>query len=561
MIGQVIKKSAEYNGDFRKVAALQKLLLSSELRKYSAVIIVAEIMTVGLLSVTPLIQKSLIDAAADGQGRRLLIFAVAMAILIPMRFVILRLGRFCRGLLSIAVRQQQKSLIFRHLLALPEDFLRSRGVGYFFNRIEHDISEVTNYLAGNALSLLPELIKLFIAWGILLYMNWRCALLLLPFLLVQMFICRIFRARQYKLSYQILECSASEKHIMQEYLNTHVTMKTHSAEHRVSKRIDRGLRKWGSLVRSRLNYENIFQFCLQLPVWLCCGVVTLGGLYMVTEKQASLGEVWAMLAFTKMVFAPAQFIGAVSVQRQSALAAWSRLQELYRQEQEGEESGMAVQSLRGKLAFENVCFAYGSGKEILKSLSFEVDPAQGVFLTGANGSGKSTVFSLLLQLYLPGSGKITINNIDIARYQLAGYRSRIGYIGQAPEFFAGTLRENLQPGGVKHEDAEIIKLFDSLECAHILEALPDGLDSRVAERGENFSGGERLKLALVRELLRDTDWLLCDEAAANLDIAGRQRFYSLLQKLPGNKGVIAIVHDVPEDSDWPILKLEDLQQL
>jgi ABC-type transport system involved in cytochrome bd biosynthesis fused ATPase/permease subunit len=105
-----------------------------------------------------------------------------------------------------------------------------------------------------------------------------------------------------------------------------------------------------------------------------------------------------------------------------------------------------------------------------------------------------------------------------------------------------------------------MELFRQLECADLIERQAEKLDYRVAERGENFSGGERLRLVLVRELLRDTDWILFDEAAANLDLVGRQNFYALLQKLPGNKGVIAIVHDVPENSNWPVLNLTELQK-
>jgi ABC-type bacteriocin/lantibiotic exporter with double-glycine peptidase domain len=472
------------------------------------------------------------------------------------------MARVLRGVFSINLRKSLKSRIFRHLLALPEDFLRSRGAGYFFNRIQHDIGEICTFTANGALSLPCEGVKLIVAMGMISLLDWRCALLVLPFLLLQGGVCYFFRKKQYALSMQLQECVASERHIMQEFLSNHTALKTHDANRSAGERIDSGLKRWGKLMFSRLTHENIFLGCLQLPIWLCGGVILLGGLYLVIQRQTTLGQVWALLLLMNLVFAPSRTLGTLFVQQQSASAAWVRLQEVWQQQIEADsaESASAAVDLRGDLLIKDVDFAYQSNRRIISKLNLHVPYGSGVFLCGANGSGKSTLFSLLMRLYKPQSGVIRINGGDIADYPLGAYRSRIGYIGQHPEFIRGTLRENLLLGNCSKSDLEIEAVFRQLDCAYLLDRLAEGLDSQVAERGENFSGGERLRLALVRELLRENDWLLLDEAAANLDIAGRQTFYNLLQKLPGNKSVIAIVHDLPENSDWPILHLEDLQK-
>ena len=178
-----------------------------------------------------------------------------------------------------------------------------------------------------------------------------------------------------------------------------------------------------------------------------------------------------------------------------------------------------------------------------------------IFLTGANGCGKSTLFSLLLRLYRPVSGQIEIGGVPIDSYPLELYRSRIGYIGSHPEFIKGTLRDNLLLGNPGHSDEEILDMFRHLQCQKLLEQWQNGLSAMVAERGENFSSGERLRLALIRELLRDTDILLFDEAAANLDQEGRRQFYDMLEKLPISKTVIAIVHEIPENVHWQVFTM------
>ena len=315
-------------------------------------------------------------------------------------------------------------------------------------------------------------------------------------------------------------------------------------------------------MRQRLNNENIFLCFLQLPIWLASGLIVLSGLYLVLEKQSTLGEVWALLMLSNLVFAPSRKLGTIYVQRQSSLAAEQRLRDICEQSSEEENGLFPVPeniNLRGDLVFENVDFSYLESRKVLTEFNLHLAAGQGVFLTGANGSGKSTVLALLLRLYTPQNGRIMVNGREIADYPLSLYRQRIGYIGQTPEFFPGTLRENLLMGNKNISDRQILDVFRMLDCEELVLRAPEKLDLPVLERGENYSGGERLRLALVRELLRDTDWLLFDEAAANLDLTGRQKFYKLLQQLPRHKGVIAIVHDVPENSNWQVLDIRELQ--
>ena len=540
-------------------ASLFQFAFTAKFRKYTLAVIIAEAVAVMLSAASPLVQKFMIDGASNALGRKVFYAAALLAVLLAGQFALRSLGRFIRGLLGVAIRKDLKSTIFRHLLALPEDFLRSRGAGYFFNRIQHDIGEICTFISGNALLFAAEAVRLTAALTITAFLSWRCMLLLLPFLLLQIILCYFFRQRQYRLSHKLQECVAIERHLMQEYINSHRTLKSHAAEQSAGERIDSGLSRWGDLMHSRLTHENIFLACLQIPVWICGGIILCCGLYLVMQKESTLGEVWALLMLMNMVFAPSRTLGTIFVQQQSALAAWTRLQEVWQLEKENAGQSAEKVDLRGEVVFQDVEFAYNENRMILNKLQMRIPWNCGVFLCGANGSGKSTLFALLLRLYKVQKGVISINGKNIDSYPLNSYRERIGYIGQNPEFVRGTVRDNLLLGRNDVSDEKIMELFRQLDCAELIERQKERLDYIVAERGENFSGGERLRLALVRELLRDTDWILFDEAAANLDTAGRQKFYALLQNLPGNKGVIAIVHDLPENSAWPILRLEDLQ--
>ena len=505
------------------------------------------------------------DGANNGERNTVLLMASVLAMVLCMRFLFRSLGRWQRGSLGISVRKKLKAEVFRHLLALPEDFLRSRGVGYFFNRLQNDIGEISLFLSHNGLLIWTESLKLFLAIQGICFLQWKWLLWILPFLLLQGWICFCFRRRQYDLSHEIQECVASERHVMQEYLANHAAIKTHGAGDDAGKRIERGLGNWGKLMYQRLIHENWFMAALQIPIWLCCGSVAVFGLLQVVRKESTLGSVWALIGLLMLMFAPIRTLGTVFVQMQSARSAWHRIRDLLGQdtecagtvpEQTAENlSGKPCCSLCGDIVFRSLTFSYSESKPLLKNFNMTVPRQNVIFLTGANGCGKSTLFSLLLRLYRPVSGQIEIGGVPIDSYPLELYRSRIGYIGSHPEFIKGTLRDNLLLGNPGHSDEEILDMFRHLQCQKLLEQWQNGLSAMVAERGENFSSGERLRLALIRELLRDTDILLFDEAAANLDQEGRRQFYDMLEKLPISKTVIAIVHEIPENVHWQVFTM------
>ena len=509
-------------------------------------------LSVLLKCVSPVLQRRLIDGAIGGDGMAALIAGCVFAVLMVFDFGIGILMRWLDGLLAIRVRQRLKGGIFKHLLALPEEFLRSKGAGYFFNRVQSDSNEVCLFLMGNGVFIWTELLKLAIAMTAVLHVEWRIALLTMPFLAVQAIVCGRFRRKQYRLSSEIQEVVAAERHLMQEYLSSHSVIKTHAAADAAGERVEKGLKRWGGLFRSRLVNENWFRAILQLPIWTCKGVVAFMGFYRITHGMMSIGELWELLALLALLFSPARAIGGIFVQMQSALAAWGRLDEL--KGEQGECDGTPeMLELNGDIRFNNLNFRYLQEKTLLEDVSFTVQGRTLVFLTGPNGCGKSTLLSLLLRLYRPCQGCITIGGRDIQEFPLKAYRSRIGYIGQNPEFIKGTLRENMLLGNQDRSDAEIASAARMAGCEGLLNAR--GLDGKVEEGAANFSGGEKLRLALLRELLRDTDILLFDEPAAHLDSGSRKAFYELVNGLVGRKTVIAVVHSLPEGIDAPVVAL------
>ena len=534
---------------------LLRQLLQSPFRFWSVGIVVAEAAAAVLFWRGPVCQRNLIDALERGDSRAAFAALALLALLLAGGGAGRGLAVFCRGRLAVSFRQYLKKVLFRHLLALPEDFLRSRGAGYFFNRLEHDISESVNCVHGGGLSFFPEILRLFLALGTVAAWCPSWLPVIVIFLLLQLLMTGLFRRRQYDLAGELQEHIAQERQLMQDFLSRHRTVKTTNAAQTAQRQLDNQLSLYGQLMRRKLGNEGWFRLCSPFPAYCGLAVLAAQGLTPVLEHQMTLGKLWSLLLLSHMSFAPVRNLARMLIQTQTANSAWHRLLELYRHPAEPQDSTAERVSLYGDIEFRQVDFSYLPEHPVLRKFDLTVKAGSGVFIIGNNGSGKSTLLSLLLRLYPVSGGQILVNDTAVENYPLTAYREQIGYIGQHPEFRLGTLRDNLT-WGHPVDDEQIFAVFRRLNCESWVRRL--GLDYPVSENGDNFSGGERLRLVLARELLRQTPILLCDEAAAHLDPGGREDFYRLLGCLAGEKTVLAVVQQLPPEPHWPVCELQKL---
>ena len=544
-----------------KQFTLFRMPFTTPYRRTSVVLLLAEVAIIILRCVTPLCQRSLVDAANAGIIRRCVEFACLLGAMMLCSHGAGILAQWKYGTLSIALRQHLKAEVFRHLLQLPEDFLRSRGAGYFFNRVQNDIGHMVVFWASRGISLYVNFLELLLGMATLYFIDWRHVLLGIPFLCLQFLLCLAFRKQQYAYAGKMQESVATQRHLMQEYLERHVAVKTHTAVQSAGEKIKKGLSDWGQLARKRLRLDMLFRFCLQVPSWLCLAIVLILGIYDLHNGQGTLGDLWAKLALLRLLFTPAQALGGSLSQLEEARSASERLKELLEvsiEDTDADTDAFQALSLKGDILIQGLHFRHdASERELFQGLELRIPAGDRLFITGSNGSGKSTLLSLLLRLYLPKQGAISIGGKNIQDFPLGAYRRRIGYLGQHPEFIPGTLRDNLLFGNPPCDDATILETMRRLGCQRLVENRSAGLGATVTANAENFSGGERLRMALVREMLRDTDILLFDEAAAHLDLEGRQEFYQLIQKLPADRTVIAVVHGTPDIPEAKVFTLQD----
>jgi ATP-binding cassette subfamily B protein len=276
----------------------------------------------------------------------------------------------------------------------------------------------------------------------------------------------------------------------------------------------------------------------------------------ILQDALTFGVLVAFLGYIHKFFAPLMDLSSKYTIMQSAMAALERIFQLLDEDPDPAlaavggslhpKGGLHASASRdGKgpaIAFEEVDFAYGSGPDVLKGVSFRADPGETIALVGATGAGKSSCLKLLCRLYDVRRGRILVDGMDIGEISAREVRGRIGMVMQDVFLFAGDIYRNIRLGDETIDDETVRKTAGEVGVRDMIRKFPNGFDSNVQERGNNLSAGERQLLSLARAVVRRPEVLLVDEATSNLDPATEYEIQRMLGSLYGRTTTLVIAH-------------------
>ncbi|AFY66315.1 ABC transporter ATP-binding protein [Geitlerinema sp. PCC 7407] len=267
---------------------------------------------------------------------------------------------------------------------------------------------------------------------------------------------------------------------------------------------------------------------------------------LVLRDALSPGDVIVFLTYLKNAFKPVQNFAKYTGRLAKAAASGERILNLLDEEPDvyNLPGAQPAQPFHGAITLDQVRFAYEPGHDILKGISLHVEPGQQVALVGASGSGKSTLMSLLLRLYDPTAGSIRIDGRDLRDYTLDSLRPQISVVLQDSLLFAATIRENIAYGIPQVSEEEIIAAAQLANAHSFIQALPEGYDTPVGERGTTLSGGQRQRIAIARAAIRNTPILILDEPTTGLDQANEQAVMEALRRISRDRTTFLITHDL-----------------
>ena len=255
-------------------------------------------------------------------------------------------------------------------------------------------------------------------------------------------------------------------------------------------------------------------------------------LFLIYQQSITLGEFFSILFYSFFIFNPLSEFGNIASQFQEAKAANESLMEILNIEPEPLPENPKSIGIIKNIKFKNLSFSYnGSNTPSAKNIDLEIKSDQTIAFVGPSGSGKSTLVKLLVGLYKPSKGDLKINNISILNINPYELRSKISYVAQETQLFAGTIKENLLFVNPKATEEECLAALRSASAKPIIERGNKGLNTKIGEGGIKISGGERQRLAIARALLRNPQVLIFDEATSSLDSITEKSITETIKKI------------------------------
>ncbi len=435
-----------------------------------------------------------------------------------------------------------RSDLYSHIQLLPLRWFDNRATGDLMTRVLEDVNSVERMLIDGVEQGVVAALQVIIMLGVMLYVNWKLALLglaPLPLLAGGALWYTLTAHRRYRLQRRASSAMNALLHDNLSGIRQIKSFVREGEEHARFNRASDALRH-ATLVVMRVwaIYNPAMYLIGSLGVVL---VITVGA-QEVLRGAMPLGNLVAFLMLTGFLYEPIGKLHSLNQLMQAGRAAGERVFEIIDEKIEPDWERREAIAIAGDIRFNDVSFAYGEGLIALDHITFHAKPGETVALVGATGAGKSTLVNLLVRFYEYTSGEILIDGRPLREFGIRPLREAIGMVTQESFLFNGTIRENLLMGKPEASDSELIKAAEAANARAFIDRLPKGLSSVVGERGVKLSVGEKQRLSIARALLKDPPILILDEATASVDTATERLIQEALEHLMFHRTSIVIAH-------------------
>jgi ATP-binding cassette subfamily B protein len=448
--------------------------------------------------------------------------------------------------------------VYRHLQRLDLRFYDRNPVGRLMTRVTTDVDVLNELFTSGVVSVFGDVFTLVGIMAVLVWMDWRLALIAFSVLPLIALITQWFR-RNVRESYRTVRTwIARINAYLQERITGMATVQLFRREARDFADFDEIDRRHRDANVDSIFYYAVFYPAIELVSALAVALIIWIGGGWVLEDSLTLGSLVAFIMYSQRFFRPIQDMSEKFNVLQGAMASSERIFALLDTPVEIASRATHASPLprpdaavvgarhaspaMGAIAFENVTFGYVEGEPVLKDISFRVEPGQRVALVGATGSGKTTIVNLLLRFYDVQQGRITIDGVDIRDMDLRELRASFGLVLQDVHLFSGTIAGNIRLGNEAITDETVRRAAEAVHAAGFIDRLPEGLATPVAERGATLSVGQKQLLSFARALAFDPRVLILDEATSSVDTETELLIRDALKVVMHGRTTIAIAH-------------------
>ncbi|MGC9317187.1 MAG: ABC transporter ATP-binding protein [Armatimonadota bacterium] len=413
---------------------------------------------------------------------------------------------------------------YRHLLRQSLSFFEARRTGDIMSRISNDVNSVEDMVVHGVDTIITDSITVLGTIGIILWMNWKLALIgmaPLPIFLVGVILfARIIRPLYERIREELGDINSR----LQESLEGMQVVKAFNREDHEYERFEEDSTEYyRASIKGIWLWSTFFPTMGFLTTLGLIGVIYFGA-RMTAYGAASPGVIVAFLAYMQSFYRPIRSLVRVHNVFNRALASLARIFQLLDEEPTVEEKPDAqpLPPAAGHVQVEDVTFRYQTGEIVLEEVSVDAEPGETVAIVGRSGAGKTSLVNLIPRFYDPLEGRVLIDGVDVRDVTLDSLRSQIGIVLQDTFLFNDTVRNNIRYGRLDATDEEIEEAARRAYADEFIEELPDKYETMIGERGVKLSGGQKQRIAIARALLADPRLLILDEATSLVDTEAEQ---------------------------------------
>lgn len=496
--------------------------------------------------INPMIYRILIDNYLSRQNGNMfnilmLMLAIGAADLIRVIVEIIKNRLLIK--VGTGISRDLRKTVFAKIQSLSIGYLDTKKTGDLMNRVTGDTNNIQEFISNQISMGINQILSLVVVTVILVFINWKLALLVMIPVPVIVFMWRQIGKKFGPMYHNQWKMSDRANSILQDILSGIKVVKAFGMEEKEVNRFSKVSKKLAFVTaRNEKTYNTIFPI-LNFIMGLGNFLILFYGGKLILKEQMQLGELIQFTQYAAMLYGPLGWLNFFPRALTQAATSAERIFEILDEEPAIKNMAKAAsQDIKGDISFKNITFGYKSYEPILKNINLNVKPGEMIGLVGHSGAGKSTLINLVMRLYDVDEGNIIIDGKDIREISLEALRTQIGVVLQETFLFSGTILENITYAKSDASLEEVIKAAKIANAHDFIMKFPDGYDTKVGEKGHRLSGGERQRIAIARAILHDPKILILDEATASVDTETEYQIQEALGRLIKNRTTFAIAH-------------------
>jgi len=524
---------------FKRILALAKFQ-----RHWMIIAVILTIIQSVITAFQPYLYKTVIDEVIIPKQFQLL---EKWALILLIWLIVQALLGFANSYLSESIAQsvilKLRQYIYDHLTRLKLSFYDKTPVGTAVTRSISDVQTITDLFSSGVITIAGDLIQIIVIMSCMFYMDVKLTLITLTVVPVLLFAANRFRKGIRDTFQDVRNQVAKLNAFLQERITGMQIVQLFNREKEEKRRFDQINQAHRDANIRSVYYYSIFFPIVEVLVAVSFALIVWYGSGSLVRGSIEFGELTAFIMFINLFFRPIRAIADRFNNIQMGIVAADRIFKLIDDVDNIEQTTeVAAPKFSGDVKFNHVWFAYQNEEWVLRDVSFHLPQGKTMAIVGATGSGKTTIASLVNQLYQQQKGDILLDDINIQSLNITSVRQQIALVLQDVFLFSGSVKDNIR---LHNDDIDIEKMIDaarSIGAYEFIEKLPGGFDYNVMERGMTLSLGQRQLVSFIRALAFDPRIILLDEATSSIDTETEQLIQKAIDRLLENRTAIVIAH-------------------